>query len=91
MLLFDEALIIGNCDGLLISRKPNKAEQKGGKGEKKASVRNSKSRKRKDDENSEIRQRKRERERERERKHTDGELGQIRFMRKSSMVTDDDW
>lgn len=83
MLLFDEALIIGNCDGLLISRKPNKAEQKGGKGEKKASVRNSKSRRRKDDENSEIRQR--------EKRHTDGELGQIRFMKKSSMVTDDDW
>ena len=87
MLLFDEALIIGNCDGLLISRKPNKAEQKGGKGEKKASVRNSKSRRRKDDENSEIRQRKRQR----EKRHTDGELGQIRFMKKSSMVTDDDW
>ena len=83
MLLFDEALIIGNCDGLLISRKPNKAEQKGGKGEKKASVRNSKSRRIKDDENSEIRHR--------EKKHTDGELGQIRFMKKSSMVTNDDW
>lgn len=60
--------------------KQSKREEKE---KKKASVRNSKSRKRKDDENSEIRQR--------EKKHTDGELGQIRFMKKSSMVTDDDW